>query len=370
MSNSVQFLEKYLKGVAEILNLEIYSTFKRVPSSTESKHGHNFLANQVSAQGSGVRFAFDTDASEITLDLGFESLLFPGQDRLPVQLVLEVDGTRSKVQADNIRYQLISAEPLNGDPEFRPIKFALGQPGTLKQVKIWLPHNAKTFIREIEVAGTVTETKSNRPKWLHYGSSISHCSEADIPTGVWPVVASDQLQLDLVNLGLGGNAMLEPYITDVILNHNPDFVSMKVGINSINAASHTLRTFIPAVYGLIETLRAKKSDIKLLLISPIFCPPHEDGYGPTIFNFDTLKAEANPNPAPEMYPANLNNKRVREALISIAEALDVHYISGLDLMGEQDAHFLEDDLHPNAEGYALMGERFANHPVTKAWLAS
>jgi lysophospholipase L1-like esterase len=36
----------------------------------------------------------------------------------------------------------------------------------------------------------------------------------------------------------------------------------------------------------------------------------------------------------------------------------VHYIDGLEIFGPADARLLPDELHPNAEGYKLMGGRF------------
>ena len=37
---------------------------------------------------------------------------------------------------------------------------------------------------------------------------------------------------------------------------------------------------------------------------------------------------------------------------------NIHYVDGLEIFGPQDVHLLPDNLHPNAEGYALMGKRF------------
>ena len=36
------------------------------------------------------------------------------------------------------------------------------------------------------------------------------------------------------------------------------------------------------------------------------------------------------------------------------------YFDGLRLFSEEEAHLLPDDLHPNNEGYRLMGERFSS----------
>ena len=373
MSQTEQFLQDRLKGVAEVFSREGYATFTRVPRSTESKHGNHFMMINVAAQGSGVHLEFHTEATELKLELAFEKVLYPGQPDETVPLVLEVDGNQTAYEFSNVRFIDVTGQPRTDTLDFESHTFNLGQKEKSKLVKIWLPHHAMTNFKSIELNGQAGKVTSTKPKWVHYGSSISHCSEAELPTGVWPVIAADALGLELSNLGLGGNAMLEPFMTDVILSHNPEVVSLKVGINSINMASHTMRTFMPAVFGLVEALAAKKPSLKILLVSPIFCPPHEEGYGPTIFDLVELKATANPNPAPEMFPAHLNLIRVREALKQAAiqmasQGINVSYLNGLELMGPSDAHFLEDDLHPNSNGYAVMGKRFANHPQVMAWL--
>lgn len=373
MNQTEKFLNDHLKGAAEICKFDGYLSFKRVPYWTEPKHGHSFMAIDAASQGSGVRLDFLTSATQMELSLAFDAVLWPGLPEVPVQLVVEVDGTETPYPFSNLRYFGFPGFTRDGDLNFSAETIDLGDSEANKRVTVWFPHNAITYISKIELNGEVSAFTPELPKWVHYGSSISHSGEANYPTGVWPVIAAKSLQLDVVNLGLGGNAMAEPYMSEVMLDHDPEFISLKIGINSINAASHTLRTFIPAVYGLIESLVSRKPDLKLLLISPIYCPPHEEGFGPTIFDTENFKATANPTPAPEIFPSNLNNTRVREALQQIAsnlqgQGVSIHYLDGLELMGEADASYLDDDLHPNSDGYALIGQRFASHPQVLAWL--
>lgn len=373
MNQIQQFFRNHLKGAAEVIATDSYVTFKRVPTSTEPKHGHNFMATDVASQGSGVRLDFETDASQLELSVAFDAFLWPGLPEQPVQLVVEVNDRILNFAQSNLRYVGFPDFNRIGELKFETLTVDLGNDIFGKRVTVWFPHNATSYVSKLELNGTAQPFNSGNPKWVHYGSSISHSGEAKFPTGVWPVIASKNLDLDLVNLGLGGNALADPYMAKVILDHNPDFLSMKLGINSVNGAGHTLRTFIPAVYGLIESLTEKKPDLKILLISPIFCPPHEEGFGPTIFDMEAHKATANPNPAPEMVPANLNLKRIRAALEQIVKDLqtsgvDIKFLSGLELLNEADAHLLEDDLHPNSEGYELMGERFSVSPAVQNWL--
>ena len=50
-----------------------------------------------------------------------------------------------------------------------------------------------------------------RPVWLHHGSSVSHGSDAASPTTTWPAIAAHRGDLELINLGFGGGALLDPF---------------------------------------------------------------------------------------------------------------------------------------------------------------
>ena len=60
--------------------------------------------------------------------------------------------------------------------------------------------------------------------------------------------------------------------------------------------------------------------------------------------------------------------------VEVAEAVDamqdrgdtnLHYVNGLDLFGPDLAHLPPDDLHPNAEGYKVMGQNFVDRVVQR-----
>lgn len=69
--------------------------------------------------------------------------------------------------------------------------------------EVWLPHIAVLEIRSVRLAANsvMRSVADDRPRWLHYGSSISHCVEAESPTGTWPAVAVYACEQQ-VNVGL------------------------------------------------------------------------------------------------------------------------------------------------------------------------
>ena len=58
-------------------------------------------------------------------------------------------------------------------------------------------------------------------------------------------------------------------------------------------------------------------------------------------------------------------KRIRELLEDVVKTRrattdePIEYFDGLRLFSKREAHLLPDDLHPNNEGYHLMGQRFS-----------
>ena len=110
-----------------------------------------------------------------------------------------------------------------------------------------------------------------------------------------------------------------------------------------------IRTFRPAVIGFVHIVREKHPDTPLVVISPIFSPPRE----------------TTPNAA----ESTLTQMRVEvvEAVDAMQDRGDtnLHYVNGLDLFGPDLAHLLPDDLHPNAEGYKVMGQNFVDRVVQR-----
>jgi hypothetical protein len=220
-----------------------------------------------------------------------------------------------------------------------------GLPSGQKLVELWLPQHGEFRLRGLELSdgASIEPFDDTRPKWIAYGSSITHCRTAESPSQTWPGVATRRLGFNLTCLGYGGNCHLEPMVARMIRELPADYISMKVGINVYNATSLGPRAFMPAVIGFVHILREKHVDTPIAVISPIFSPPRETTENAVGFTLSAIRAE------------------VGEA-VEIMKArgdANLHYINGLELFGSDLAGLLPDDLHPNSEGYKLMGQNFA-----------
>ena len=83
-------------------------------------------------------------------------------------------------------------------------------------VEIWLPHNEVIDLGELRSDAALEEAEASAPRWLHHGSSISHGSNAEAPSEIWPAVAARLAGVELRNLGLDGSAVVDQFTARVM----------------------------------------------------------------------------------------------------------------------------------------------------------
>jgi len=328
----------------------------------------------VEAQPSGVRLVFSTTATVIELDALATRRVYTGMPARPDGVYdLLIDGVLH-AQASVAGGNVMHINPGTGAVDTTPglagtVRFG-ELPARMKLVELWLPYNETTALVALRTDAPIAPVPATRPTWLHHGSSISHGSDAASPTATWPAIAAAARNWDLVNLGFGGSALLDPFVARVMRDTPADRISIKLGINLVNLDAMRLRAFGPAVHGFLDTIREGHPTTPLLVVSPILCPIHEDTPGPTLPDVSALRAgvlrfRATGKPA-ESIAGKLTLTTIRTALQGIVaqrSATDPHlaYLDGRDLFGATDAETmpLPDHLHPNATAHRLIGTRFA-----------
>ncbi|MFG2650603.1 GDSL-type esterase/lipase family protein [Streptomyces sp. NPDC048436] len=327
------------------------------------------------AQPSGVRLAFRTRATAVELDTLPTKQAYVGAPPRPEGVYdLLVDGRLAR-QAGVSGGNTLTIDMTTGSAETTPgavgtLRFT-DLPDRVKDVEIWLPHNEKTELVALRTNASVEPAPDRgRKVWLHHGSSISHGSDAAGPTTIWPALAASLGGVELINLGLAGSALLDPFTARALRDTPADLISVKMGINLVNADVMRLRAFAPAMHGFLDTIREGQPTAPLLVVSPILCPIHEDTPGPsapdlTALSAGRLRFSAMGDPA-ERASGKLTLGVIREELARIveqraAEDPNLYYLDGRDLYGEDDSAELPlpDDLHPDAAAHRRMGERFA-----------
>ena len=363
-----------VRGAAELERTEHGVVPHRLPAWARAQCADPQLA-MAESQPSGVHLAFRTAATVIELDLRRSRTTYIGIPARPDGVIeLVIDGAvvahATTTGGTTVTIDMSTgAAATEADPA-STTRFA-DLSDAMKDVEIWLPHNETIELLELRSNASVEPGPAHpRPEWMHHGSSISHGSNATRPTGIWPVVAARLADVQLVNLGFGGSALLDPFIARTIRDSPADIISLKLGINLVNTDLMRLRALGPAVHGFLDTIRDGHPTTPLLVVSPIFCAIHEDTPGPAAFDLGafahgTLRFRAAGDPA-ERAAGKLTLTVIRDELARIVtqrQATDphLHYLDGQRLYGEIDAeaHPLPDALHPDAATHQLMGERFA-----------
>lgn len=216
-------------------------------------------------------------------------------------------------------------------------------PGSL--VQLWLPHFGDFTLAQAEFDGAnVTPAVEHGPRWVAYGSSITHCQQADGPTQAWPMLVAYSNGWRLSSLGLAGECQLDPIAADTIAQTPADIISLCVGINSYNAAVFSERSYGPALQGFIKKIRTTHPEVPIVVITPVLSLPREEkanAVGWTLADYRNATAQV-------------------VAVMQAQGDANLHVVDGAAVLTAREAaERMPDTLHPDTAGYALMAERLA-----------
>ena len=249
-----------------------------------------------------------------------------------------------------------------------PRRFDL--PEGTKDVEVWLPHDETT---ELVALRADAAGRAAAPPRAHAGCTTAARSATartpTHPTGTWPVVAAGLAGLDLVNLGLGGSALLDPFTARALRDLPADVVSLEIGINVVNLDVFRRRRLRAGAARLPGHHPRGPPDEPLLVSTSILCPMQEDTPGPVevdpaSFTTGQLRFRATGDPAesrPAAHPRASSARRSpgwsRSGSRRPAPAPARR--PGALRRGRPRRAPLPDGLHPDGETHRLIGERFA-----------
>jgi hypothetical protein len=230
---------------------------------------------------------------------------------------------------------------LSPEGHFGPIPLPAGR----HKVTLWLPPYGECILSGLWVDDTATVyrpwPRASRGELVTYGSSITQSRRAASPARAWPVEVARAIDLDLLNLGFGGECHLDPVVARLIRDRPASAIVLELGINVHLSGSFAARTFAPAVAGFVTTVLDGHPATPVCVVSPIAHPSTEDVAGPT----------------------GLTLRELRNEIATTVSVLrgdgheNLHLIDGMTLFGIDDAELLADGLHPSAQGIALISRR-------------
>lgn len=166
-----------------------------------------------------------------------------------------------------------------GGPGRHRIAFALPAGGARPaEAEVWLPHLSATRIAAVSLSGHRSPPAAvDRPgaRWVVYGSSIVHCMYAAGPSETWPALVAAERGWRLRNLGLAGEAHLDPLLARTIRDAPADLITLELGINAYIRGGFTARTWGPAVCGFVETVRDGHPDTPVVVLTSLAAPGRE-----------------------------------------------------------------------------------------------
>lgn len=242
-----------------------------------------------------------------------------------------------------------------------PAAVVVERPAVDGVVEIRLPHNCRVELLGLDADAPVT--RAGEPaglRWVHYGSSISHCANAPSPDRTWPAQVADALGWRLRNLAFSGNAQLDPFAARVIASADADLITLKVGINLVNADSMRHRAFLPAVHGFLDTIREARPETPIVVFTAIACPAQEHSPGPSVLRDGAYRGARRALEADGGALTLAHTREVVERVVAARRERDprLFAVDGRELLGARDAHLLADGLHPTQEGNDLIARRF------------
>jgi hypothetical protein len=372
-----QKLGEALRGVARMNKTERGLSLSRLPEWTYAQHAHEPGVAKMAERLAGAHIDLETKATNIKVTYRSLRDSNPSTNWIsgPSTIAVTTEGFEQSISHSNGDLRVWNFDVIEQEIEGEDSVAEFELPATDKAriVQIWLPQNCPIELISIEANDDWQPPSFGfQPLWVHYGSSISHCEDADGPLGVWQVAAARELGLDVYNLGLGGCANLEQFAARTIRDMPAQLISLKLGINVVNNASYTARTFGPAVHGFIDTIRDAHKTTPILVISPVCCPAHENNPGPS--ETDANGMVKGQEFSRHSWIGELTLRGIREILTEVvakrsATDPNIHYMDGLQLFNETEALTMPDGIHPDADGYLKIASNFVER-VPRAWLAN
>jgi len=205
----------------------------------------------------------------------------------------------------------------------------------LRRFQIYFHYHAHITLCSIAFEGAINiePLPVERPVWLALGDSITEGAEAEHPSDIYVETTARLLDLDTINLGIGGENM-EPEHAVVALDYNFDFATVAYGANDCGNAV-PLSTYFDKTKKVISVLL--KTNKPIIFISPI----------------------------PRLDESSFRNDagHIVEDYRQILEQLTVghdrlSYINGKCLLPPDPKYFF-DPVHPNRAGHIQYGHNLA-----------
>ncbi|MFD6255072.1 SGNH/GDSL hydrolase family protein [Nocardia sp. NPDC060256] len=294
------------------------------------------------AMPAGVRIAFRTNSTSLACRYHADP---PPRLNGP-QEVARIDVVHDADRA----HPTITTVELDADGDAHTMHVT-GLPGRMTTIELWLPTYSQFRLRALglDSEAQVQADTTERPRWVHYGSSVSQGRGAASPARAWPALVARCAGWDLTSLAMGAACYLQPMAARLMRELPADLLTACIGINIQALGTHNADSLIAAIVGFVRTVREGHPTTTFTVLSTVVAPDREQTPGPSGLTIAETRMH------------------VRRAVELLREHGDteLHYLDGLEVFGPDQAELLLepvgiDRLHPSPVGHAVFADRFLN----------
>lgn len=329
-------------------------TLQQVRAVSSCMAWHPGLYRQMASCTAGIWLEFDTDASEIALEVQVDQESHGTAESLQL-----VDGDGPRLAHDGLSVTVGSthvtpALPMRvgeGIEATSVVTFSLSEItaatapegvqhlpgiGEMRRVRIFLPCLRGCVIRRLYATpGSQIIAVPARPLLVVLGDSLAQGFVCDDPAFAWSTLVADELGLDVLNQGIGGQVVQVSSFADLPKHVSPAMLMVEYGGNyryepcRAEVVSREIQTYLDLVGRAWPTVPCFV--MSTTWFSEKRWPTHKRSCFPYVASFLSKAARRHKN---------------------------MTFIEGIELLGERDAHLLADGLeHPDAEGNKLIAKR-------------
>lgn len=335
---------------------------RRLPTWAEGHHGDPTFA-WLARTPAGVRLLLHTTGTEVRLGLRTSAVQIAGGEAPRPPVVTAVAGP---VRTSTT---LPLGDVLELDEQLQPLGVRAGavaevrvdvRPAEGGLVELWLPHDRVVELLELDSDGALSPAAVRSPRWVHYGSSISHGLEAPAPDLTWPAQVARRAGWQLQNYSFAGNAMLDPFVAGLIAAEDAELITLKVGINIVASDAMRARVLRPLWHGFLDRIRSRHRATPVVVITAIACPAVERDPGPIVTVGGRAVAASRQIEADDGALTLEGTRQLAREVVATRQGEDpnLYLLEGTRLFGADDAGLLYDGLHPDPAGLTLIADRF------------
>ncbi|MBE6606948.1 MAG: SGNH/GDSL hydrolase family protein [Ruminococcaceae bacterium] len=294
-------------------------TFKRfTDEQAEYYRTHNEGYFLRSKSNSGIRLAFVTDASSLSID--YEILR--GSSANWFQLDIVCDG--AIIKHLDVR---VPEDHCEGT-------FECALPEGEHTINVHLPNLAIFVLKKFYLAGAnvFTPYTPKGPKILFLGDSITYGASSFYPSLCYTARLTAMTDATTLNQGIGGE-IFRADILDPKLPFEPDIITIAFGTNDWSCARNNPELRISRADAYWKKLKSIFPNAKIVYISPLWRGLSEE--------------------------ENLTFLPARKEFEALARSLGITVVDGFTLVPHLSEFYQDKTLHPNESGFSLYAENLA-----------